>query len=209
MYDPRTPSSYSQKGKGAERMSYAGNPNLAPDVQKRIVDTFVHSVESASRGSLEEARLGCEFIQQLDPLFTPAQSLLERLRGAAGPVAADDLRARAQGDGATAAAQGGAGAALIRQELERLVAARDFQQLAVRAQAAHAAIGADPELQRLMAQELMEASPYVEKCLQQAQSARAAGRMDEALAALAKARKLDPGHPGIAALQGAPAAASA
>jgi tetratricopeptide (TPR) repeat protein len=78
-------------------MSYAGNPSLAPDVQKRILDTFRHTLDVAARGSLEEARLGCDFILQLDSQFTPAHTLSERLRGASGPLALDDLRARLDG----------------------------------------------------------------------------------------------------------------
>src|SRR5438105_461035 len=80
-------------------MSYAGNPNLAPEVQRRIVDTFLHSLDAAARGGIEEARLGCDFILQLDPLFAPASALGDRLRGAKGPLAVDDLRARVDGAG--------------------------------------------------------------------------------------------------------------
>src|SRR4029077_16678332 len=61
------------------RMSYAGNPNLAPDIQKRILETFRHTLDVAARGGLEEARLGCDFVMQLDPQFAPAQALAERL----------------------------------------------------------------------------------------------------------------------------------
>ncbi len=85
-------------------MSYAGNPSLAPDVQKRILETFRHTLDVAARGSLEEARLGCDFILQLDSQFSPAHTLSERLRGASGPVEIGDLRARL--DGAPAAARG-------------------------------------------------------------------------------------------------------
>ena len=55
-------------------MSYAGNPSLSSDVQGRILDTFRHTLDVAGRGDVEEARLGCDFILRLDPLFSPAQS---------------------------------------------------------------------------------------------------------------------------------------
>src|SRR5688500_17017321 len=87
-------------------MSYAGNPSLAPEVRSRIVETFRHTLDVAARGSLEEARLGCDFILQLDPLFAPAQTLSDRQRAAAGPVSVEELLQRLDGDGA-----GGAGAA--------------------------------------------------------------------------------------------------
>ena len=85
-------------------MSYAGNPSLPSDVQKRILETFRHTLDVAARGSLEEARLGCDFVLQLDGQFSLAQLLSERLRGASGPVEVSDLRARLDGDPAPAPA---------------------------------------------------------------------------------------------------------
>ena len=85
-------------------MSYAGNPSLPADVQKRILETFRHTLDVAARGSLEEARLGCDFVLQLDSQFTLASVLADRLRGASGPVAIDDLRARLDGESAPAPA---------------------------------------------------------------------------------------------------------
>src|SRR5688572_28133618 len=132
-------------------MSYAGNPALAPEVRSRIVETFRHTLDVAGRGSLEEARLGCDFILQLDPLFAPAQTLSERLRAAAGPVPVEDLLQRLDGDGVGAAGAAGPAAALqgpaLRDELARLVAARDFAGLNRRVQQAQGAIAADPGLQ--------------------------------------------------------------
>lgn len=85
-------------------MSYAGNPSLPADVQKRILETFRHTLDVAARGSLEEARLGCDFVLQLDSQFSLASVLSERLRGASGAVAVDDIRARLDGESAPAAA---------------------------------------------------------------------------------------------------------
>jgi hypothetical protein len=147
-------------------MSYAGNPNLAPDVQKRILETFRHTLDVAARGNPEEARLGCDFVLQLDPRFTPAHTLAERLRGASGPVSVGDLRTSGmQGDGAAAAKAAPAAppadlsledappsAADLRKEVAALVAKRDFATLMSRAQAAQRTIAGDPELQRLLGQ---------------------------------------------------------
>lgn len=203
-------------------MSYAGNPSLAPDVKQRIVETFRHTLDVAARGSLEEARLGCDFVMQLDPHFTLAQALSDRLRGASGPVQVDDLRAKL--DGAAASAPAAAAPAAPRppaaapapqppprpaapradlgRELAQLVARRDFGALTALAQREQATIGADTELQRLMseAQELMEAAPYVERFLDKARKAAAAGQLDEAIGFMDKARALDDGHPAIAEL---------
>lgn len=210
-------------------MSYAGNPSLAPDVRERILETFRHTLDGAARGSVEEARLGCDFILRLDPLFTPAQLLADRLRGASGPVSVGDLRERADngpglvmepmpelagadllsGFGSSVPApstpvRGGAG---LRAELAGLVAARDFTTLMRRAGEEQATVAADPGLQQLLSQaaELMEAAPYVTKFIEKARAALDAGRPEEAQAMAEKARALDPSHPGLAALFAAPA----
>ena len=185
-------------------MSYAGNPSLAPEVRNRIVETFRHTLDVAGRGSLEEARLGCDFILQLDPLFSPAQTLADRLRGAAGPVAVADLLQRLDGDGrgGEAPAAAPAAAASLRDEMARLIAARDFPSLTRRVQDSQAAIAADPSLQQMLAvaQERMEAAPYVDRFLDQARSALANHRPGDARVAIEKARALDPDHPALAAL---------
>src|SRR6185503_11450311 len=206
-------------------MSYAGNPSLPSDVQQRILETFRHTLDVAARGSLEEARLGCDFVLQLDSQFKLAQVLSERLRGASGPVEVDDIRA--QLDGAPAAAPAAAparpaaapaaapaaprpaapapprpAAADLHRELAQLLAERDFVGLMSRAAHDHVAIAASPDLQHLLAQaqELMEAAPYVDRFLAKARQAIAAGRAEEARAALDKARALDAGHPGLVEL---------
>ena len=56
-------------------MSYPGDPALASDVQQRILTTFQQTLELASKGSRQEALLGCDFILRLDPQFGPARTL--------------------------------------------------------------------------------------------------------------------------------------
>ena len=206
-------------------MSYAGNPSLPADVQKRILETFRHTLDVAARGSLEEARLGCDFVLQLDSQFAPASVLAERLRGASGPVAVDDLRARIDGEPAPAAPAAKPSAATapqpvqprpaappapapaaptrdLRRELGQHLQRRDFEALNALAKSEHWAIGNDPALQSLLAQaqELMEAAPYVDRFLSKARNAVATGQLDEARGLLDKARALDDGHPAIAEL---------
>lgn len=243
-------------------MSYPGNPSLGDDVRERILETWEHTRSVAEEGKTEEARLGCDFILRLDPLFTPAQRLADRLEESSGPVRVDDLEddlgevsaeepeasealeapeapaaseepsevpettsvegesglgeipelpmeevsetpeapgsPAAAGDEASLAGGDGAiFASELRSELAELVATRDFDTLMRRAEEEQEAISNDPELQRLLgdAQEKMEAAPYVESFLEQAEEALAAGDEETARSTLEKARALDSGHP--------------
>ncbi|HVS04025.1 MAG TPA: hypothetical protein VMT16_14765 [Thermoanaerobaculia bacterium] len=226
-------------------MSYPGNPSLAADAKARILETFAQTLDVAARGNLEEARLGCDFVLRLDPLFGPAQLLVERLEGATGAVEVGDLRQRlaaAQGEAAgddldleladedelfatdPAAAQHAATpeglaspaedaeeSARLRQDLEERLARRDFAGLMRRAEGFQDTIAADPDLQRLLAvaQERIEAAPYVESFLEKARQALEEGDQEAAAAHLEKARVLDPTHPGVAAAEGVPDAGAA
>lgn len=67
-------------------MSYAGNPSLNEETKARIRTTFGQTVQLAQAGRLQEASLGCDFILKMDPQFSPARSLLDRLDGASGPI---------------------------------------------------------------------------------------------------------------------------
>ncbi len=94
------------------------------------------------------------------------------------------------------------GPAALRAEFESLLAERRFQELQIRAQQAAPAVQADLELQHLekLAQERLEAGPYVSKFLVSAREAMRAGNTAEGNRLLDKARVLDPTHPGIAEL---------
>ncbi|RMH23280.1 MAG: hypothetical protein D6696_01100, partial [Acidobacteria bacterium] len=76
-------------------MTYLGNASLAPEVQERIARSFQQTLELIDQGNEREAKLGCEFILGMDPLFQPASTLLERLNDARRPIAVDDLKADA------------------------------------------------------------------------------------------------------------------
>jgi tetratricopeptide (TPR) repeat protein len=199
-------------------MSYSGNPALSSDVKQRILSTFDQTLELARDGNRQEALLGCDFVLRMDPQFHPAQLLQERLRATTGPVRVDDLGTPADLADPFAdldslsldlpdalpdhGSPGGPGSSGLRGELKALLDQRRFPELMAAAQREHAAVMADPELQRLVAgaQEAMEAEPYVLKFLASARTALQAGDTAETSRLLDKARALDPTHPGIVEL---------
>ncbi|HBL30689.1 MAG TPA: hypothetical protein DD490_27960 [Acidobacteria bacterium] len=201
-------------------MTYAGNPSLARDVQQRVLDTFEQTLDLAAEGSRQEALLGCDFVLRMDPQFEPARRLQDRLRASAGAIVdLDDLRPPAPA--ATAAPDLFAPldeigfdlpdltpesfAPDLLGEARGLLAQRRFPELMTLAGQHGAAIGSNPDLQRLFqeAQELMEAEPYVQKFLGQARTALQAGQSAEVSRLVEKARALDPGHPALAELAAA------
>jgi tetratricopeptide (TPR) repeat protein len=95
------------------------------------------------------------------------------------------------------------GAGALRAEFESLLAERRFQELQMRAGKEAAVVTGDLELQRLvtLAQERLEAGPYVSKFLLSARDAVRTGNSAEAKRLIDKARTLDPTHPGIAELE--------
>jgi tetratricopeptide (TPR) repeat protein len=96
----------------------------------------------------------------------------------------------------------------LRAEFEALLGERRFQELQGRARQEAATVTGDLELQRLvsLAQERLEAGPYVSKFLLSAREALRAGRPADSQRLVEKARALDPTHPGIAELSSPPAA---
>ena len=184
-------------------MSYAGNPSLSSDVQNRVLGTFEQTLGLAAEGSRQEALLGCDFVLRMDPHFEPARKLQERLRNSSGPVSVDDLLA--PGPGAAPPAGN------LRSRFQTLLDGRQFQELMTLAQQQQAAVSADLELMRMAseAQERLEAAPYVNKFVNAAREAARQGNREEAARAVEKIRALDPTHPAIAELSGAPAASVA
>ena len=204
-------------------MSYSGNPALSSDVKQRILSTFDQTLDLAREGNRQEALLGCDFVLRMDPQFQPAHRLQERLRATTGPVRVEDLQGAPAMDDPFASLDGlsldlpdtlpgfgGGGGVALRAELQSLLDQRRFQELMATAQREHAAVMADPELQRLAgeAQERMEAEPYVLKFLTGARQALQSGDTVETARLLDKARALDPAHPGIAELDQARARAA-
>ena len=205
-------------------MSYAGNPSLSSDIQKRVLGTFEQTLGLAAEGNRQEALLGCDFVLRMDSQFEPARRLQERLRDSTGPVRVDDLLAPAAADPfggavsldlpdlpAFAAPATPAGIpGNLRGRFQAFLEARRFQELLTLAHQEQEAVGRDPELMRMAtaAQERMEAEPYVTKFLNAAQEAARLGQRDEVARLSEKVRALDPSHPGLAALSGAAASAA-
>ena len=205
-------------------MSYSGNPSLSSDVKTRILSTFDQTLTLAREGNRQEALLGCDFVLRMDPLFQPAQVLQERLRSSAGPVQVDDLQAASAPAAVDPFADldslsldlpdllpdAGLGAATLRSDWQSLLDQRRFQDVMSAALREHASVATDPELQRIagLAQERMEAEPYVLKFLTAARQALQSGQTAEVGRLLDKARSLDASHPGIAELERAGAAQS-
>ncbi len=199
-------------------MSYAGNPSLTPDIQKRVLGTFEQTLGLAAEGNRQEALLGCDFVLRMDPHFEPARRLQERLRSSTGPVAVDDLLAPAAADpfagaigldlpslpdlGGPAMAMPAPGAGDLRGQFHGLLEARRFQELMGLAQQQQEAVGRDPELMRMAtaAQERLEAEPYVNKFVNGAREAARLGQADEVTRLCEKIRALDPSHPVLAEL---------
>ncbi|HEX6861495.1 MAG TPA: hypothetical protein VF414_01705 [Thermoanaerobaculia bacterium] len=201
-------------------MSYAGNPSLSSDIQNRVLGTFEQTLGLAAEGSRQEALLGCDFVLRMDPHFEPARQLQDRLRNSSGPVSVADLLAPATPaitdpfagaiDLPDLPAFGAATppAGDLRSRFQSLLDGRQFQELMTLAQQNQAAVGADPELMRIAseAQERLEAAPYVNKFVNAAREAARQGNREETARAVEKIRTLDPSHPAIAELAGAPAA---
>jgi tetratricopeptide (TPR) repeat protein len=72
-------------------MKYPGNPSLAEEARRKILDTYGQTLDLAAQGKREEALLGCDFVLRLDSEFEPADILQQRVEAAAGAVAVDDL----------------------------------------------------------------------------------------------------------------------
>ncbi len=81
-----------------QTMTYPGNSELSDEIRRRIQNTFHQTLDLSSKGSRQEALLGCDFILRLDPLFEPARTLQGRLQEADGAVEVDDLATWAQAD---------------------------------------------------------------------------------------------------------------
>lgn len=195
-------------------MSYPGNPALPPDVQARILQTYGQSLDLAAAGKLQEARLGCDFVLRLDPMFAPATKLQTRLADATGAITVDDLRPGAFAEAPPEFGELGdlpdleplpaPGADTLRGQLQALLAQRDLRGVLALAGAHQADVVADPDLRRMamQASERLEAEPLVLGMVDAAQRALDAGDTDEARRQLEQARALDADHPRVLSLEG-------
>ncbi len=189
-------------------MEYQGNPSLPKETRERILGTFKQTLDSAQQGSVQEAMLGCDFIQRLDPQFRPAQILAERLQQG-GPVETADLVAGAAAapTPAPAAAPAPAPAAApavdpnkLRAALQKLQADGDLDKLLQLARKYQATVMQHQDMQELVqaVQMRQQTAQYVEGFLRGAAGALDRGELDVAAEELKKAQGLDPQNPRVA-----------
>ena len=203
-------------------MTYPGDPSLTPDVQQRILNTYHQTVLLASKGSRQEALLGCDFVLRLDPRFGPARALQQMLQSgspaeafvellATAPPGPTPPRAAAAPDFVGVAgleldpapAPAAAAAGDLHGRLAALVEGRRFPEAIALADAERRAFAADSRLRQLvdLAHSRLEAEPYLKTFLDAARQALQAGENDEFERLLRKARALDPTHPGLAEIE--------
>jgi tetratricopeptide (TPR) repeat protein len=177
-------------------MSYPGNSSLSEDIRQRVLSTFRQTADLTEEGKREEALLGCEFILRLDPGFDPARALQSRLQAATGAVDTRDLLALLEGEAPAA------GEWDLAEELTDLIERRDLRNAMKLIEENAERVSEDDGLKRLarMAQDRLEAQPYVQSFLERAAALRQEGKLEEAEAAMTKARQLDPTHPELAAI---------
>ncbi|MEO7794817.1 MAG: tetratricopeptide repeat protein [Thermoanaerobaculia bacterium] len=199
-------------------MSYPGDPALASDVKQRILTTFQQTLDLASKGSRQEALLGCDFILRLDPQFGPARTLQQLVQaGRSGPQLAalfggnevapppvappvfDDLPLDLPDAFGLAP---GTPAASLAERLNRLLVARRFTDLLAEAEREASALAGDASARQIVeqARSRLEAAPYVQTFVESARQALQAGDNEEAERLMRKARTLDPEHPDLAGL---------
>lgn len=216
-------------------MTYPGDPALASEVQQRILTTFQQTLELASKGSRQEALLGCDFILRLDPQFGPARTLQQLVQaGRSGPQLASLFGggevAPPPEPPAPAAVQAPpvfAGLSLdlpddldfpaapavapLAERLAALLAQRRFNDVLVAAERDSRAVAADARAGEIVeqARARLEAGPYVKTFVDSAREALRGGDSAEAERLMRKVRALDPDHPDLVALEaggGAPTA---
>ena len=208
-------------------MSYSGDPALASDVKQRILTTFRQTLDLATKGSRQEALLGCDFILRLDPHFGPARTLQQLVQaGRSGPRSRGALRRRRSRRrrrlrrpcafaGAGRRLRGAAARAARRparppplsprsgERFARLFAERRFGDILTEAEQDRPALAADPQARQLVdqARARLEAAPYVKTFVDSARQALQTGDTEEADRLIRKARVLDADHPELLALE--------
>lgn len=165
---------------------YPGNRSLPVEVRDRVLATYEQSVALATEGRAEEAVAGCELILVMDPAFAPASRLLAKLN---------------QGGPSTTQSEGGSAERLA--EARRALEARNFQGAIEISNALLRADLTNQEAQEIgqIAQDRLEAGPFVEQFLTRAQNYISSGNYNAARAEIAKAQALDSAHPRIAQVE--------
>jgi len=167
---------------------YPGNLSLPAETKDRILTTLKQSIALQKEGRGEEAASGCEFMLRLDPQFTPAKKLLEKIKNPAAAIDLDKL-IPPTGDRLAAARQA--------------LAVRDFQKAINLSTEILTSDFANEEASRIAsdARDKMEAAPFIDQFIRKAEARLAEKDRDGARALIQKAQALDKDHPEIAKLE--------
>ena len=170
--------------------TYPGNPTLPAEVRDRVLSTFRQAVDLYKKGQTDEAISGCNLIASMDPQFSPARKLVEKISNQAAAVDVDALLKSV-----------GAGPDVLDQARTAL-AARDFERAEQIAESVLSEDFTNEAAQEIAqsARHKIEAQPFVEQFIEKARTQRASGNETAAKATIEKARALDPEHPGLSAL---------
>ncbi len=169
--------------------TYPGNVSLSNAVKERVVSTFQQALALYKQGRTEEVVQGCGLILRMDPMFDPAKKLMEKTRN---PAAAIDVDALARTLTADPMA-----------EARAAMAARDFQKVINITTEVLTNDLMNDEARTLneKAREKLEAAPFVDQFVKQAEQHIAAGDVGAARADLEKIRSLDGDDTAIARLE--------
>lgn len=167
---------------------YPGNLSLPAETKDRILTTLKQSIALQKEGRGEEAASGCEFMLRLDPQFTPAKKLLEKIKNPAAAIDLDKL-IPPSGDRLAPAREALAG--------------RDFQKAINLSTEILTSDFANEEASRIAsdARDKMEAAPFIDQFIRKAEARLAEKDREGARAFIKKAQALDSEHPGIAKLE--------
>jgi tetratricopeptide (TPR) repeat protein len=194
-----------------ERLQEASGAVHVQDLRLGLDDAAPPPAPAAAPAGLEEdlwGGLDLGELPELPPLgFDPAATAA-LTSPTLTPSAAPAVSPAPPPAGAPAAAPAAGHTVALRGELTALLERRAFGDLLTAAGREREAVADDPELFALVetAQARLEAEPYVAKFLAGARAARDEGNDAEAERLLAKARALDPTHPGLTDLADRPAA---
>lgn len=198
---------------------YQGNPSLPAEVREKILATFRHALTLFSSGNVNDCLIGCEFILKMDPRFTPARRLQEKVRNHDSDVDISELQAAANAGGAPGPSPSAAAPSptappaaprVEKPDPRRLLAdaAKKFE-----AGDFDATIAAATSLLTLQpgnkdALALIERAgarkatrPLIESSLARAEQALDDGQVSEARLEVERMRAMDPEHPAIAPLE--------
>jgi tetratricopeptide (TPR) repeat protein len=199
--------------------SYPGNPSLPAEVREKILSTFRHALNLFSSGNVSDCLIGCEFILKMDPRFTPARRLQEKVRNRDSDIDISELQAAA--NPATAPSPSPAATAppasapppphpAGKPDAPRLLAeaaqkygALDFEGAIAAATRALTLLPGNKDALAMIekAAGRKATQPLIESTRVRAEEALAGGQLSKARLEVERMRSIDPGHPAIALLE--------